>query len=71
MAAAITNDQILQWIGINNQNDRNQIGDDMFPQPEGLRLLNDETEDGISEACAAYGQRTGNGRIYLGRAVVK
>ena len=43
----------------------------MLPAPEGLRLLNDETEEGISDACSAYARRTGNNRIYLGRAIVK
>lgn len=70
-AAHLTVSQMLTWIGISTAGHRNAVKEDMMPQPEGIAHLQDETTDGIKDACNSYAKRPGNGRFVITRVQMK
>ena len=70
-AAHLTVSQMLTWIGISTAGHRNAVKEDMMPQPEGIAHLQDETPDGIKDACNSYAKRPGNQRFVITRVQMK
>ena len=64
--------QLLNIIGITNEDATDGIIDDMLTDPEGIGHLIDENAEGIHSACAGYAKRTlANGRFIVNRVQQK
>ena len=65
-------DQLLIWIGMETQSQRNAIVEDLVPERKGLANLLSEDMDSITELCGHYNKRNpSNSRFYVPRVVVK
>ena len=65
-------DQLLIWIGMETQSQRNAIVKDLVPERKGLANLLSEDMDSITELCGHYNKRNpSNSRFYVPRVVVK
>ena len=51
-------DEILTILGINTQEARNGIQEDILMEPEGIGHLNDGDAEGTQVACGGYTKRT-------------
>lgn len=71
-AAPLDTIQLLTMCGINSEEARNGIRDDMMTAPGGIGHLNEEDADGIHAACSTYAKRTiANGRFNVNRVQQK
>ena len=58
-------DQLLIWIGMETQSQRNAIVEDLVPERKGLANLLSEDMDSITELCGHYNKRKpSNSRFY-------